>query len=138
MRKRDELADPKSCLNKAKDDELIFVFLERDKALPNTLRAWVAERIKLGLNEPGDAQLTSALRDAVLIERARVERLVKAAVELAVVRHDLGNCDGELGETARKEVADDIWGALRGIGTCDGGIARELLAVLNDTGGLQS
>ena len=42
MKKTDELADPTSCLNKARDDERLFVLLARDPAAPVTIRAWVA------------------------------------------------------------------------------------------------
>lgn len=60
MRKRDELADPKSCLNKAGDDEWIFVLLERDPAAPATVQNWIDERIRLGLNKPDDAKIHQA------------------------------------------------------------------------------
>lgn len=71
MRKRDELADPNSCLNKAGDDEMLFVLRGRDDAYAGTVRFWQRERVKLGLNRPGDAKLVSAERDvvAVLVER---------------------------------------------------------------------
>jgi hypothetical protein len=70
VRKRDELADPGSCLNRARDDEWLFVLLERDRALPAALRAWAAERVKLGLNRPGDAQVVEPLRKAALLAEA--------------------------------------------------------------------
>lgn len=72
MRKRDELADPASCLSKAREDELIFVLLGRDLAAPAAVRAWIAERIRLGLNRPGDAKLVSAERLAETMARERV------------------------------------------------------------------
>lgn len=62
MRKRDELSDPNSCLNKARDDEWIFVILERDLAAPKTIREWIAERINLGLDAPDSAKLQEAQR----------------------------------------------------------------------------
>jgi hypothetical protein len=71
MRKRDELADPRSCLNKAKDGEWVFVILERDRALPAALRAWAAERVKLGLNRPDDEQVLEPLRVADLLAAGR-------------------------------------------------------------------
>lgn len=67
MLKRDELAFPDSCLNKAKDEEMLFVLLERDKAAPKTIRAWIRERIKLGLNKTGDAKLQDAVQCAAAI-----------------------------------------------------------------------
>lgn len=61
MLKRQELTDPNSCMSKAHDDELIFVLLERDEAAPVAVRAWVEERIRLGLNERNDAKIAEAL-----------------------------------------------------------------------------
>ena len=62
MRKCDELTDPESCLNKAEDDELLFVLLERDPAAPAAITKWAQERIRLGLNKPGDPKLLSAAK----------------------------------------------------------------------------
>jgi hypothetical protein len=56
-----EIANPHSCLNKANADELLFILLARDPAAPVAIEAWVAERIRLGKNEPGDAQIAEAL-----------------------------------------------------------------------------
>jgi hypothetical protein len=71
MIKRQELSDPKSCLNKARDDEFLFVLLERDKVSPRTIRFWVAERINEGLNEKDDPQMREALECARRMEIAR-------------------------------------------------------------------
>lgn len=60
MLKRDELSDPNSCLNKAKDDETVFVLLGRDAAAPIAILAWVAERIRIGKNKPNDPQIVEA------------------------------------------------------------------------------
>lgn len=70
MKKRDELNDPASCLNRARDDELVFTLLGRDRAAADTVRFWVQERIRLGLNAPGCIQLTSALEWADAVEKA--------------------------------------------------------------------
>jgi hypothetical protein len=69
MMKCDEINDPDSCFNKARATEIIFVILERDAAAPATIRKWVSERIELGLNQPGDKKLTTALEVADRIER---------------------------------------------------------------------
>jgi hypothetical protein len=71
MRKRDELTDPRSCLNKARDDERLFVLLERDDAFVATVRYWIEKRIELGKNQRNDAKLTEAeeLCRAVLAEQ---------------------------------------------------------------------
>jgi len=75
MRKRDELDDTDSCLNKARDDERLFVLLARDPAAPVAIRAWVAERVRLGKNKPDDAQIVEAIDCAqrMEIERAEIE-----------------------------------------------------------------
>ena len=46
-------------------DEMVFVLLGRDAAAPAAIRAWAAERIRLGKNAPGDEQVTEALACAV-------------------------------------------------------------------------
>lgn len=42
MLKRDEIADPNSCLNKAADDEPIFVLRANDPKAANAVRNWAA------------------------------------------------------------------------------------------------
>jgi hypothetical protein len=68
MRKRDELTDPGSCLNKARDDEMTFVLLGRDPAAPAAIRRWISRRIEMGLDRPGDARLIEAERCARAME----------------------------------------------------------------------
>jgi hypothetical protein len=62
MRKRQELTDPRSCLNKAADDEMLFVLRGHDVAAPAAVRAWIEERIRLGKNARDDAQIADAER----------------------------------------------------------------------------
>ncbi len=71
MRKRDELADPSSCMSRARDDEWTFVLLGRDLAAPAAVRAWISERIRIGKNHINDPQIIEAERwiVAVLAER---------------------------------------------------------------------
>lgn len=68
MLKRYEISKPNSCLNRAADYEMIFVLLERDLASPVAIRAWVAERIRLGLNTCDDMQILEALKCAKFME----------------------------------------------------------------------
>lgn len=68
MMKLQEVLDPNSCLNKARDDERIFVVLERDRAMSGTIRSWIQIRLQLGLNLPGDAQITEAMELATALE----------------------------------------------------------------------
>lgn len=68
MTKEEERANPRSCWNKARDGERLFVMIERDGAMPGTIRDWADRRIRMGFNEPGDAQITEARRLADEIE----------------------------------------------------------------------
>jgi hypothetical protein len=47
MRKIDEICMQDSCLNKAHDNEWLFVFLGRDLAATVAVEAWIAERIRI-------------------------------------------------------------------------------------------
>ena len=73
MIKRDEIEDQESCFNKAADGERLFVLLARDPAAPAAIRAWIAERIRLGKNTPDDDQIREAYECAKLMEWERVE-----------------------------------------------------------------
>ena len=73
MIKRDEISEPESCLNKARDNERLFVLLARDAAAPVAIRAWVAERLRLGKNKLDDAQIREALDCAARMEIERRE-----------------------------------------------------------------
>jgi len=71
MLKKFELTNPDSCMSKAKDNEMTFVLLGRDAAAPVAIRAWIAERIRLGKNQPDDKQITEAEMTAVIMEGSR-------------------------------------------------------------------
>lgn len=73
MRKRDEINNPTSCLNKAREDELIFVFLARDEDAPDTIRHWVKRRVKYGKNKITDAKMVDALEWANEVELKHIE-----------------------------------------------------------------
>lgn len=60
MRKRDELNDPTSCMNRARDTEWTFVLLGRDRAAPAAVQAWINARILLGKNKASDPQIVEA------------------------------------------------------------------------------
>lgn len=68
MKKRDELADPKSCLNRAQDDEPIFVLLGRDPAAAETIRYWARRRVELGQNQWSDPKIVEAIEAAANME----------------------------------------------------------------------
>ena len=73
MIKSKELTDPRSCMSRARDDEMTFVLLGRDKAAPVAIRAWVAERLRLGKNTESDPQITEAYEfcNKVAISRSK-------------------------------------------------------------------
>jgi hypothetical protein len=64
MIKREELTNPESCMSRARADEMTFVLLGRDTAAPVAIRAWVAERVRLGKNTLVDPQILEALECA--------------------------------------------------------------------------
>jgi hypothetical protein len=74
MRKREELTNPKSCMNRALDHEWTFVLLGRDLAAPVAVQAWIDERIRLGKNKPDDPQIVEARR---WIETVIAEQIVR-------------------------------------------------------------
>lgn len=61
MRKSEELSNPNSCLNRAREDEFVFTLLGRDPAAPAAIRAWAHERVRIGKNKPDDDQIVNAL-----------------------------------------------------------------------------
>jgi len=61
MIKITEMASPHSCLNKAKDDEMLFVLLGRDPAAAVAIEAWCRSRIDMGLNSWDDRQIVEAI-----------------------------------------------------------------------------
>ena len=65
MRKIVEINTPSSCLNKAKDDEMLFILLGRDKAAPQAILYWCETRIRMGLNVKDDPQIKEAMRCAL-------------------------------------------------------------------------
>jgi hypothetical protein len=79
MIKREELTNPNSCLNRAKDDEMTFVLLARDAAAPDAIRHWVAVRCVLGKNKLTDPQIKEALECAKNMEQQRELGAEKAA-----------------------------------------------------------
>lgn len=70
MRKSAEIEGP-GCLTRAWDNEMLFVLLARDAAAPVAIRAWITERLRLGLNTDADLQIHEALNCAAIMERQR-------------------------------------------------------------------
>lgn len=64
MLKKDEIADPNSCLNKAADDEPVFVLRAQDACAPTHVRDW-AEHAELRGCDPAKVAEARALADAM-------------------------------------------------------------------------
>jgi hypothetical protein len=60
MNKFENLVNQESCFNKAKDEETLFVLLERDPAAAVAVRGWIEARLILGLNKPNDKKIKDA------------------------------------------------------------------------------
>ena len=88
MKKRDELADPNSCFNRAADDEIIFVLLARDVASPAAVVEWVLERCRRGKNKIIDAQIIEALECAVAMGKQRLAVTTPAVPRVAAPADD--------------------------------------------------
>jgi len=71
MEKVVEMADPFSCINKAEDDEPIFVLLARDRMAPKVVRAWVHEARAHG--EKDEEKLAEATACAYAMEQWRLK-----------------------------------------------------------------
>jgi hypothetical protein len=73
VRKRDEMADPNSCLNRAKEDEYLFVLLERDLDVPGTIEDWCRRRVERGKSAPASPEIVEAHHAARLIREAQAD-----------------------------------------------------------------
>jgi hypothetical protein len=76
MRKSEELTNPKSCLSKAKDDEIVFVLLARDPAAQAAIITWMDERVRLGLNTYQDQKLIDASETSTAMQKQRLHGIV--------------------------------------------------------------
>ncbi len=68
MRKSEEVANPNSCWNKAKDDEHMFILLGRDRAAVCAVRRWCMMRLELGMNQSSDDKIIEAREWANTVE----------------------------------------------------------------------
>ena len=69
MLKTEELADPNSCINKAANDEPVFVLRAHDPVFSKVVRFWVMERVLIGKN---------TIEDPEIIEANELQRYVDA------------------------------------------------------------
>lgn len=70
MLKRDEVSDPTSCLNKAADDEPVFVIRAKDRVGPATVRDWVYRATALGIHQEKVAEALDLARAMEVWRRA--------------------------------------------------------------------
>jgi hypothetical protein len=61
--KKDEIANPKSCLNKAADDEPVFVLRAKDPLAALIVRHWAFVAEEHGVHEPEKLAEARALAD---------------------------------------------------------------------------
>jgi hypothetical protein len=71
MRKQFELNEPNSCLNRAANNEMLFVLRSHDVCAPFAIREWCKERILRGKNQPDDSTIKEAMAAADIMERER-------------------------------------------------------------------
>lgn len=62
MTKAEELANPNSCLNKAKDDEMLFILRAKDVCAPFAIAEWIRKRIEIRMNRWTDPKIQEANR----------------------------------------------------------------------------
>jgi hypothetical protein len=71
--KAEELANPHSCINKAKQNEPIFVLCGSDSLAPEVIRYWASLLANQSRTEASNAKLNRALGDAGEFERYAAE-----------------------------------------------------------------
>ncbi len=77
MTKHEELSNPNSCLNRAADDEPLFILLGRDVATPETIRYWARSRVNgKKKNTWEDEQIREALQLAWDLENKQPRAVV--------------------------------------------------------------
>lgn len=81
MIKKRELKDPRSCLNRALDNETVFVLLGRDASAPAAIKAWALDRVRIGKNAMRDHEIQEALACAAEMEGKR--HVFRAALKQA-------------------------------------------------------
>lgn len=61
MKKRDEIEQPNSCLNKAAEDEPVFVLRAKDPIAPAAVEEWARQAQQTGRHEPAKIEEARAL-----------------------------------------------------------------------------
>jgi hypothetical protein len=73
MIKKEELTNPTSCINKAFDDEPIFVLRAKDPVAIQTIYYWMHQRICTGSEKYNDPKMKEAEQLAQLMHQWRRE-----------------------------------------------------------------
>lgn len=99
MKKTDEISNPNSCLNRAADNEPLFVLRGKDITAPDTIRDWAERRVNAGKNERSDPQIQEAL--------ALADQMVEYQEGLAAIAAQ-DSMQNEGGQSAEAGVIDDL------------------------------
>lgn len=83
MKRTDEVRRVDSCLNKAHDDEPLFVLRSNDPGAPQAVRAWAMDYRVRKIGENFDTTGKAALTD---IQRAKFEEALKCADDMELWR----------------------------------------------------
>lgn len=83
MRKINELTNISSCLQRARNGEMVFVLLARDPAAPVAIMKWCEERVRLGKNVITDSQIMEAVHCADVMENERTGRWIEPVIEVS-------------------------------------------------------
>ena len=71
MTKRENIDNPDSCWNKAKDDDIVFILKDTDETMAATIRFWMGERLRMGLNILTDSKIIQANKEQLDVTRKR-------------------------------------------------------------------
>lgn len=77
VRKANEIKTPNSCLNRAADDEPIFVLRAHDSCAPFAIFAWAGARVKNGKNETDDPEIQEAIQLATEMVAWRAAKKIR-------------------------------------------------------------
>lgn len=61
MTKKEAIEDPNSCWNKAHDNDIVFILIQKDPQAPKTIQLWAAMRVLFGNDDLNAPKITSAL-----------------------------------------------------------------------------
>lgn len=74
MKKRDEINDPKSCLNRAAEDEPVFTLRAQDRCAPAAVRDWAHRARGAGCDEAKVAEAMELASEMEVWQNAKTGR----------------------------------------------------------------